>query len=343
MSDPLVELASLRAQVAQLNAFAAQQQQLQQQHNVAAAGPPRIDLPKIRQPSTFAGVMGFAVDDWIGEMEQQFAYYGNKFATDVIKIQYAVAFFSGPAMHWWDHETDRDGLDWTGFVRRLHGRFRPVQAAMLARQRIGKLSQRNGQTVNQYTSLFQTTMTPIVDMGDADQVHHYVNGLIPYVAGKVWERHPTTLKEAIDFAVSVEAMGQYGRAALSSSNHGRSTFGSAPMDTSLNNVEQQQFGGDFYSESAHSSNTGTVPTTGIDPVQVLLAKMESMESRVNAMFSKSGATGNGNWNRRPSGNGTQVSGLKPGEVDKLRAEGRCFRCKEKGHMKFDCPKRPKNE
>ena len=134
MSDPLVELASLRAQVAQLNAFAAQQQQQQQQHNAQhiAARPPRIDLPKIRQPSTFAGVMGFAVDDWIGEMEQQFAYYGNKFATDVIKIEYAVAFFSGPAMHWWDHETDRDGLDWTGFVRRLHGRFRPVQAAMFA-------------------------------------------------------------------------------------------------------------------------------------------------------------------------------------------------------------------
>jgi hypothetical protein len=273
-------------------------------------------------------------------MEQQFAYYGTKFATDAIKIQYAVAFFSGPAMHWWDHETDRNGLDWAGFVRRLHGRFRPVQAAMLARQRIGKLSQRNGQTVNQYTSLFQTTMTPIVDMGDADQVHHYVNGLNPYVAGKVWERHPTTLKEAIDLAVSVEAMGQYGRAALSSANHGRSTFGSAPMDTSLNNIEQQPFDEDHYGTEATTSASTSKAPTGVDAVQnAILAKMEMMESRLNAMFAKQG-----NRDRRPpSGTNTQVAGLKPGEIEKLRSEGRCFRCKQKGHMKFDCPQRPKNE
>ena len=347
MPDPIAELASLRAQVAQLNAFAAQQQQQQQQQqqNVAAAGPPRIDLPKIRQPSTFAGAMGFVVDDWIGEMEQQFAYYGAKFPNDTTKISYAVAFFSGPAMHWWDHETDRAGLDWAGFVRRLHGRFRPVQAAMLARQRIGKLSQRNGQSVNQYTSLFQTTMTPIVDMGDADQVHHYVNGLIPYVAGKVWERHPTNLKEAIDFAVSVEAMGQYGRAAMGGSSHGRSTFsssGNAPMDTSLHHIEQQMFDGDHYGPEATTS-AGNAPTTGSDSVQsAILAKMEMMESRLNAMFAK--GNNYGNRDRRPqSGTNTQVSGLKPGEVEKLRSEGRCFRCKQKGHMKFECPQRPKNE
>ena len=36
MPDPIAELASLRAQVAQLNAFAAQQQQQQQQHALQA-------------------------------------------------------------------------------------------------------------------------------------------------------------------------------------------------------------------------------------------------------------------------------------------------------------------
>ena len=27
------------------------------------------------------------------------------------------------------------------------------------------------------------------------------------------------------------------------------------------------------------------------------------------------------------------------EIDQLRKEGRCYRCKEKGHMSRDCPKR----
>ena len=50
-------------------------------------------------------------------------------------------------------------------------------------------------------------------MGDADQVHHFVNGLLGPIAFKVWEKHPTTLVQAIDAAVSVEAMHNYGRAA----------------------------------------------------------------------------------------------------------------------------------
>jgi len=63
---------------------------------------------------------------------------------------------------------------------------------------------------------------------------------------------------------------------------------------------------------------------------------------LNAMFAK--GNNYGNRDRRPqSGTNTQVSGLKPGEVEKLRSEGRCFRCKQKGHMKFECPQRPKNE
>ena len=30
---------------------------------------------------------------------------------------------------------------------------------------------------------------------------------------------------------------------------------------------------------------------------------------------------------------------QPMEIDRLRKEGRCYRCKEKGHLSRDCPKR----
>jgi hypothetical protein len=34
----------------------------------------------------------------------------------------------------------------------------------------------------------------------------------------------------------------------------------------------------------------------------------------------------------------RVPGLKREDIEKLRKEGRCFYCQEKGHMKTDCPK-----
>lgn len=344
--DPLAELAQLRQQVLNLNAFAAAAQAQQQQQQPTA--PPKVDLPKIRQPSSFSGAMGFVIDDWLGEMVQQFSYYGSKFPNDASRIRYAVAYLSGPAMHWWEHEPDRDSVtSWTEFTKRLHARFRPVQAAMLARQKLGKLSQRTGQTVNQYTNSFQITMTPIVDMSDADQVHHYVNGLAGPIAAKVWEKHPMTLKTAIDYAVSVEAMINYGRAASYSGHSfaGRggnvssssSSSGSVPMDTSLNNINATE------SESLTTEAESAASRSSVDPFAAMMSKMESaFESRLNAMFGSSARGGTGAPQRRQAG--TFVSGLKPGEVAKLMAEGRCFRCKKTGHMKNDpdCPMKPKN-
>jgi hypothetical protein len=304
------------------------------QHN-AVPSAPRAELPRIRQPSSFAGTMGFAVDDWIGEMLQQFAYYGARFPDGASQVRFAVAFLSGPALHWWEHEADRATLaDWSEFVRRLHARFRPVQAAMLARQKLGKLSQRAGQSVNQYTSAFQITLTPITDMGDADQVHHYVNGLLGVVAAKVWERHPTTLKEAIDFAVSVEAMSNYGRAALPSGHRSSSYAGGASHHTSAP-MEVNHMLGD--PEEKYDE-----PPAERDPMAIILAKMESMEHRLNAL-NHSGGSPYSSSSASYNPDRSKILGLKPGDLARLRKEGRCFRCKSKDHMKNECPQRPKNE
>jgi len=334
----------------QMQALYAQVQQslaaAQSSASASSRATPRVDrdLPRIRQPSQFVGAMGFGVDDWISEMSQQFSYYGASFPDDAARIRFAASFLGGPAMHWWEQEPDRASVgDWSEFVRRLHGRFRPVQAAMLARQRLGKLSQRGGQTVNQYTSAFQITMTPIVDMGDADQVHHYVNGLLGAIAGKVWERHPKTLKEAIDFAVSVEAMANYGRAAAQSTSSSgyRSSYSgstssqhahhtSAPME--VNHVEAV---GD--NEPKYDREESEIDR---DPFRVMLAKMESMEQRLNALHRSSSSSASTDGRRDQDR--SLISDLKPGDLARLQKDGKCFRCKQKGHMKNECPQRPKN-
>ena len=327
------QMLQMQAQMQQMHA--AMQQQSQQLHaalqavasssasSSSNAVPRAPELPKIRQPTAFNGSMGFAVDDWLSELQQQFAYYGARFSDDATKIRFAVAYLTGAAMHWWEHQPAV--ATWLEFVSSLHGRFRPVHAAMLARQRLGKLRQRAGQSVNQYVGVFQNTLTPIIDMGDMDQVHQFVNGLLPPVAAKVWEKHPLNLVQAIDAAVSVEAMHNFGRAALPFGQRQGGAGSSVPNPDAMdvNNVEAD----------ANGENAPTVP----DATNAVLVQLAAMDLRLNALMSASSSSrggGNGGGGR---GRGDRIAGLDPATIKKLQAEGRCFRCKKPGHMKNECP------
>jgi hypothetical protein len=107
MAQPAVDAQNVQSQMQAM--YASLQPQLQQQSSSSSSSSssshtPRPPMPKIRTPSTFGGAMGFTADDWIGEMEQQFAYYGAQFHDDAARVRYAVAFLSGAAMHWWERE-----------------------------------------------------------------------------------------------------------------------------------------------------------------------------------------------------------------------------------------------
>jgi hypothetical protein len=357
-------VAQLQAQVMQLHQ---QQQQQQQQlqaaqqaamqaqaqaHGAAAGSQSTPSLPKIRAPSQFKGEMGFAVDDWICELEQQFAYYNRAFPDDASRIKFAVAYLHGPAVHWWDKEPAKAivGLTWAEFLATLRKRYRPVQASMLARQRLDKLRQRTGQTVNAYANQFQMTLQPIADMSAADQVHHFVNGLLHNVAAKVWERHPLTLPTAIDYAVSVEAMSNFGRAAMpsgfgfanrSSASHTAASSGSVPMDINhIGHEEQDDQNAEIEPPRIHEEPSSAD--------SALIAVLNRMDARVEAMEHRVLALAGGSQGRSassaPRRDDNRVPGLKAGEIDQLRREKRCFRCKGTGHFKTDpkCPKFPKS-
>ncbi len=329
--DAWTELATLKAQMQHV--FAVQQQQQSATASVPHA-PPAPRLPKIRQPSSYSGAGGHAVDDWIVEMQQQFTYYGANFASDADRIRFSIAHLAGPAMHWWEHvPAEQYPSTWDEFVTLLRGRYRPVHAAMLARQRLGKLRMGPHHSVNQYTSVFQTTLTPITDMGETDQVHHYMQGLQPYLAAKVWGRHPTTLRTAIESAVSEEAMANFGRAAMPQRTnfgghnryHGASSSSSTSVPMDINSVES------FLTEEVEQ------PSPSADSaMSAVLAKMEAMQQTINAL-QHGGGSSSSSFRR----DGDRVSGLKPGDIASLMAEGKCFRCKKKGHMKNECPERSK--
>ena len=314
------------------------QQQVQQNAQQPASSRPF--LPKLRAPSTFSGSMGFAADSWISEMEQQFNYYGAQFPNDAARIHYAAASFEGTARQWWEQHPDRvTTIVWTDFVKAIRSRFRPIQGSMLARQKLGRLRMGDKHSVAAYVSVFQATLLHVADMGVTDQIHNFVNGLTKRLQEKVWERQPATLAQAIDFAVSAEAWGNYSHGGTFVPGHRGFVAGgssaphptSAPMD--LNNIEMD----DFLAMDEPSGSSVSNPAAGLDATTIAALVSSAIEQKLNALSS---------FNHFGGQRKDRVPGLKSEDIARLMKENRCFRCKQVGHFKGDpkCPgKKSKNE
>jgi hypothetical protein len=298
----------------------------------------KTGYPKGPTPPEFNGAKtgGFEIDSWVRDMKTQFMFYGaSVFPDDAAKVRHAAMFLKGRAAEWWEAEDKSTGvhLDWSRFVDRLHERYRPMQAAVVARERLRRLKQTGH--VSAYADLFQKELTPITDMAPSDQVFNFVSGLSnPAVANKVREKEPQTLHAAMDIAVRAEAFlapnrsnagGYHGP---SRQGGGGPANGSVPMDLNVFHDMEDQDEDHADQTLAPGTTRSTAPEVGFAS---LLTKMEEMvEHRVNAMMQSS-------FKKNPSND--RVPGLKTSDIDRLRAEGRCFRCKQKGHNKSECPQR----
>ncbi len=298
--------------------------------------------PKGPTPPEFHGTKtgGYEIDAWVRDMRVQFSFYGARvFPDDTAKVRHAAMFLKGRAAEWWDAEDKSTGVEnsWDLFVERLRERYRPMQAAVVARERLRRLKQTG--TVSAFADVFQKELTPIKDMSASDQIFNFVSGLSSVaVANKVREKEPKTLHEAMDIAVRAEVFLSAGRF-----GHGQSHFGgrvaantsaSVPMDV---NALQTQVEIEELQESVDRVGAGDLNNAHeqSELSASLMAKVEAMvQHRVAAMMQAKGGI---NFN----GANDRVPGLKASEIEKLRAEGRCFRCKQKGHSKRDCPKGPK--
>lgn len=299
--------------------------------------------PKGPTPPEFHGTKtgGYEIDAWVRDMRVQFSFYGARvFPDDTAKVRHAAMFLKGRAAEWWDAEDKSTGVEasWDQFVERLRERYRPMQAAVVARERLRRLKQTG--SVSAFADVFQKELTPIKDMSASDQIFNFVSGLSSVaVANKVREKEPKSLHEAMDIAVRAEvflAAGKFGQGFHGfSSGRGASSHaasGSVPMDINALGAAEDADESDAVDRNRESAGS---LSGGVEVSPALLAKVEAMvQHRVAAMLQQTKDTqyrGNPNSNDR-------VPGLKASDIERLRAEGRCFRCKQKGHSKRDCPK-----
>ena len=316
-------LAHANAELARL------QQQLQQQAAVSSSSSVRsplqgqssvvrIDL-KPMQPKPFLGSVHSDVNGWITEFERYFAVAGIA-DYDSRRVPLAVTYLQGTASTWYTslmltelHDTP----SWSEFKERFLARFQPLAASRMARVAIRNL--RHRYRVAGYSQEFLKQMQLIPDMSAADQVETFIHGLQHRIAQEVDREMPKTLHEAMEIAQRVEL-----RSSLRQPAYGR----------------QMPFSrGDNQRESGDNMDLSMMDY-GYDQD----ADFDYGEYRLNGMFQRGGGRGGRpSFHRGGRGGGRgggprMVPGLSRSDFDKLSQEGKCFQCKETGHIARNCPK-----
>ena len=301
---------------------------------------------KIPIAPQFKGEVGFAVDTWVRRLTKQFDFYGaSQFPDDESRIRFAVMYLEGAAMDWWDKiptaEKSTIMVSWSKFVEALYSRFRPMQAAMLARARLSNLKQTGA--VSAYVNLFLRELTPIDDMSMADQMFYFRGGLKSHIAQRVLEKMPKTLHDAMDIAVLADAhtnklnAPQYNYSNSSAHRNGSASAAPRASASSSNDMDISNVNHDgsadevrppvFHEEDASvSSSTSGDMTRELNRMRNELKKYQT-QAAISAIGSSSSSSGSSSTGR------VQVS---KEEFDYCFANRLCLKCKKPNHRAVDC-------
>ena len=359
------------AQIAEMNkrGLALQQQlaQLQAEHAAlqakAAAAASKPFRPKINPPRSFIGeghTAAAAVDDWVDEMERQFDYHGAAAFPDApSRIAFAAMFFQGKAAHWWKAHVAElakrgETIDtWDGFITALRERFRPIEAATVARTNLDKMQQTGG--VQAYIDYYLRQMQFISDMSLADQLHAFIRGLNPAIRAEVLKSRPKTVSEAVNTAHLVESflapklgaargMGFFARSGGYRGAQGSSGSGAVPMEVSNINMQSDSFAAD----GGFDEPDGFAEAQLLSRIHELEQSQQQQQQFIASMLQRGGGAGGAGRGGRSAGassssassrrKGPLVPGISKADYERCRKEDRCLKCKQPGHVASGCDK-----
>jgi hypothetical protein len=330
-----------RAQIVELN----RQGNLvvaQRDEKEAALRQAQAKRPKLPAPGKFSGESGAAVDEWLDELAKQFRYYEGAFVSDTVRIEFATMLLSGKAASWFTAtatELQAKGEDiatWDEFVSQLRSRYQPIEATVVARQRLDNLKQER-RSVQVYAEFFYKQMNYIKDMAVADQIHIFVRGLSREIKTEVLKSKPASVLAAVNAAHSAESyLGlahrsqagsypQYGRATAAAASS------SSAMDLSVSAVQEE----DEDEEIRMPNFAGEEPHHSVlAMLHEMRAAQKAQEARLNALFQQNKSGGS-----KAASSGSdrdRVPGVSKEEVKKCREKGLCIKCKKPGHFAREC-------
>ena len=269
-------------------------------------------LDKVFKPKPFTAERGSNLDYWCADLDRYFnAMNGNM--TGIEQVTYVQLLLAGPVGVWYDNCVQEGQIfsSWSQLKDALLARFRPVGASKIARASLDTLQHQS--SIASYNEIFQNVVMRIVGFPETEKVYHYIKGLKQHIRIEVDRENPTTLNTAMIAAQTAEqrlrSSSSNLRAPHMSSNTYVSKYSSpppmsntsAPME--LGNVEGE------YEEHDDGLEVAATPTAAVN----FLSKAPTTTNRVPTK-------------------------LTHADIQKLQKEGRCFFCKQTGHMKRECPK-----
>jgi hypothetical protein len=324
------ELNNQRAQIhAQNQQLQAQSQQLHAAQQQIVAGGAAVAGRRLKPvaPVTFSGVVGENANLFLAGLNAYFSAVG---AADATRTGFAIAQLRGNALRWVTatprYTADPNNFPYDQFCVEFLGQFNPINDSNQARADLLRIREdtRSPNGINNLIGNYQSLMTRISDMAEADRINFFINALRTSLRVEVIKaKSPTaTLAEVMSLAVRIDA------AYRSAFHHPRTNMHSG-------NRFQHNYNSSS-SSAAHSSSNMDIDNS-INEVDYS-GDDEDNANNVNNVSTF--RPNRNNFNR--SNNNRRVPGLSRDEYDRCMKTNLCFQCKGTGHLARNCPKKNNN-
>ena len=261
-------------------------------------------ITNVGKPEFFHGDYKSNPDTWIDQVYEYMMLTG---IDPRMYVQFAATYLRDQARVWWSSMSTEDKIkiqDFNLFKQTLLAKYRPVNQQRTARTQLKSLKQIN--SVAAYNNAFSNVIQLIHDMSLADKLDNYMNGLKYQIQEKLITEEFNSLSDAMNAAARIDTL-LYTRRNASNFTRDNDNKINKPKHGTGQAAEVNHVQSMSTSALNYYEDNGSSPQAQIT---------NEMQATVNAVrFTK----------------------LTPEQREQLKREGRCFKCREHGHMASSCP------